>query len=140
MAERYTVYAGEPLATVLAGYDDNRSGRVNQICSEWLNMIELAMPELSEQEWLAIIDITNGVAISDDDTLRLLWAEVADSADECAKWESDQQALEGKLRGMPMASLYALRETVEQYWSIRHDCDTDRDALRRIGVINADAA
>lgn len=140
MAERITVYIGEPLANVLAGYDDNRSGRINRVCADWLQMIEEARPELSEAEWMAVIDITNSTAIFDNDALRFIWADVADSPEECTKWGVDQDDLVGKLRGMSLSGLLAMRETIDRYWACCHDCGTHTEALRRIGAIGAGSA
>lgn len=118
MAERFTLYAGEPVATVLAGYESNRSGRINQVCADYHAMIADAAPVLSPSQWCGIVDALNGTLI-DDITLRHLWAEIADSAADGLgeKWGVDINALAQTVRCYSLTQLIALREIVRRYWA-----------------------
>lgn len=118
MAAKLSIYAGEPLATVLAGYDDQRSGRVNQVCADYLLLIPELAPEMSRDEWCAVCDALNGLFIPDGDhgTYRFIWAEVADCEGLGEKWAIDQAALAARLRAMSVGQLIAAAEVSRRFW------------------------
>jgi hypothetical protein len=116
MAEKFAIYFGEPLATATAGYEDQRSARVNQVAHEWLQMIADGVPQLSVAEWQALMATTSSTAIADDDTLRLLWAAIDDSA-ECDRFGVDGEDLARKIRTLTLTQRYALRETLARAWA-----------------------
>lgn len=135
MAEKFAIYAGEPMASALAGYESERSGRINRICADWRDLISAAVPTLTEAQWCAVIDATNGTMIDDDMTMRHLWAEVADAREICEKWGIDQAATVAALRALTWAELVALRETVRRYWlSVEAGAQSHGDALRQAGA------
>lgn len=119
MAEKFSIYAGEPMATALAGYDDSRSGRINQVCADWLLMVRDQAPELTESEWCAVADALNGLYMRDSDeaTYRFAWAEIADAPELGPKWGIDQPALAAKLRALGTSQLVALAEIVRRFWA-----------------------
>lgn len=130
MAERFTVYAGEPIAGVLAGYEDNRSGRLNQVADDFRVMVADLVPEFSAGEWLLIIDALNGTAIEDAKTLRLAWASVADAGEGglADKWGVDLDPLVKRMRALTAGQLVALREIVNRYW-VSEDGSVDSETL-----------
>lgn len=134
MADKYTIYAGEPLAKLLTGYQDQRSGRVNQVAADYLAMVRDVMPELTREEWCAVMDATNGLYVlpGDDATYRFTWAEIADAQGLGEKWGIDQQALATRLRVMGVAELVAVAEASRTFWQ-HPEADTDV-ALRLAGV------
>lgn len=134
MAEKFAIYFGEPLASATVGYENSRSARVNQVTSEWLSLMRDNMPALSVAQWQALAAITSGTDLGDDNTLRLLWAAVADAPDECAAHGVSPDDLAATLRALPLAGRYALRETLARLWA---DVDAGGDiqtALGRLGV------
>jgi dihydroxyacetone kinase len=137
MAEKFAIYFGEPLATATAGYEDQRSARVNLIAHEWLHIISDNVPNLSVPEWQAVMAATTSTALGDDAALKLLWATVADAGPECRPHGVDCDALAAKLRGLTVSQRYALRETLERAW---HACDAGDDvssALRSAGALRS---
>lgn len=141
MAERFTIYAGEPVAAILAGFEDNRSGRINQVADSYRMLIEEAVPVLTEAEWSATLDALNGSWLQDETHLRLMWASIADSAPDglADKWGVDLDALAGKVRGMSIAQLLALREIVWRFWNSVDGSDKPvGDLLRDCGAKFAD--
>ncbi|MCD9005208.1 hypothetical protein LDO31_02965 [Luteimonas sp. XNQY3] len=117
MAERFTIYAGEPIATVLAGYEDNRSGRLNQVAADYTQMIVSLVPQFTAQQWQALADVLGDGALRDERGLRFAWASVADSkADGIGeKWGIDVNALAAVVRQLKLPQLIALREVLARY-------------------------
>lgn len=116
MAEKFAIYAGEPMASALVGYETERSARINQICADWRDFVGASVPTLSEAQWCAIVDACNGTMIDDEHTWRMMWAEIADAREICEKWGIDQAATVHALRAMTWPQLLAIRETVRGYW------------------------
>lgn len=136
MAEKFSLYFGEPLALVTLGYEDQRSARVNQVAADWLQLITSATPRLPQADWLAVIDALKGAPLmADPTTLRYAWAEVAESPGLGAKWGIDQPALAGKIKGLDSAGLIALREVVTRYWQEAHQSESHTQALVRCGAV-----
>jgi hypothetical protein len=137
MAEKFAIYAGEPMASVLAGYDTERSARINQVCAEWRDLIQAAAPDtLTEAQWCAIVDACNGTMIDDEHTWRMMWAELACAPETCEKWGIDQAATVETLRAMTWPQLLAIRETVRGYWVAVAGADptSHRAALEAAGA------
>ncbi len=131
--ERLSIYAGVPLALVLGGHDENRSGRVNEVCDRYLAIVADSQPRWSQAQWSAVCDALNGCWLRDGDSLRFLWAEVADTEGLGQKWGIDQDELVRELREMPMAGKVAVVELVERFWANSH-LDTPA-ALTAAGVV-----
>lgn len=135
MAEKFAIYAGEPMAAALAGYETERSARINQICADWRALIAEHVPTLTEAQWCAIIDATNGTMTDDDMTMRHIWADLSDAREMCEKWGIDQAATVATLRAMTWPQLIALRETMRRYWhAIESDTSSHLDALKKAGA------
>lgn len=134
MAEKFAIYAGEPMAAVLAGHGDQRSGRINQVCADYIEVCREAMPTMTRAEWCAVMDATNGLFIMPGEASgrRFVWAEIADCEGLGEKWGIDQAALTQRVRDMTQAELIALCEASRCFW-VHHDRDTD-EALRLAGV------
>jgi len=123
MAEKFAIYAGEPMAAALAGHEDQRSGRINQICADYRAILRDHMPTMTRAEWCAIMDATNGLAIPTEDadaTRRFLWAEVSDSPELAQKWGIDAAALAMRLRSMSTVELVAVCEAGRTFWLNNH--------------------
>ena len=135
MAEKFAIYAGEPMASALVGYETERSARINQICADWRDFVSASVPTLTEAQWCALIDATNGTMLDDEHTLRMVWAEIADAREICEKWQADQAATIDALRAMTWPELMALRETIRRYWSaIEAQPTSHRAALEAAGA------
>lgn len=140
MAEKFSIYAGEPMAAVLAGYDEQRSGRINQVCADYIDLVRDAMPTLTRAEWCAVMDATNGLFIMPGEASgrRFIWAEIADFEGLGEKWGIDQVALYSRVREMSQAQLVALCEASRTFWMFP-ERDTN-EALKLSGVRISDAA
>lgn len=135
MAEKFAIYAGEPMAAVLAGHEDARSQRINQVCADYRAILADHMPAMTRGEWCAIMDATNGLAIPTEDaanTRRYLWAKVADAPELAEKWGIDSAALVQRLRSMTTVELVAACEASRAFWQ-HPDRNTD-EALQLAGV------
>lgn len=134
MAERITIYVGEPMAAILAGHDDNRHQRINQVCADYRMMLTSVMPSFGRNEWCAIMDATNGLSVmgGDESSYRFIWAEVADCAGLGEKWGIDAESLARVLRGLSTAELIAVAEVSRAFWANAH-LDTD-EALKIAGA------
>lgn len=136
MAERFTIYAGVPIAGILAGYEDNRSGRINQVAADFLLLVPELAPEFTAAEWQAITDVLNGTVLDNEASLKLAWASVADSAEDGIgeKWGVDVEALAQRVRALKLPQLIALREIVARFW-VSNDGSVDNvELLRRCGA------
>lgn len=136
MAERASIYIGEPLARLLDGHE-NRSGRLNTVAERYLDIVARDCPALTRAEWCAVCDALNGYWMEGGSNLgvRMAWAEVSD-ADRLnglgRKWNVDAEALADRMRDMSSAEQVALAEVVEIFW--RHtSLDTDA-ALAKAGA------
>lgn len=118
MAEKFTIYAGEPLAGVLQGHEHQRSARVNQVCADYLALVADLCPALTQGQWLAVADALNSTMVDDDRTLRLAWASVADTEGLGEKWGIDAAALVERLRALTHPELIALREVLGRWWDL----------------------
>lgn len=133
--ERISIYAGPPIAALLAGAE-NRSGRLNDVAERYTAIVadELRRSEFSRGEWCAIMDTLNGVQIEVEGTpdWRFSWAEMADSPEMDQKWGIDHADLARRLKALPTAGKAAVHEAAAAFW--RHsDLPTD-EALRLAGV------
>lgn len=131
MGEKFSIYAGEPMALALSLFDDNRSGRINAICDRYLAIVAKHTPVMTRGEWSAVCDVING-AFLDARGIDLCWASVADSGPDGIgeKWGVDVDALANRIRAMSLAERVAMCECVERFWSM---C-VEPDALDRCGA------
>ena len=139
--ERLSVYAGEPIALVLTGHDENRSARLNNVADRYLQIVGHDSPTWTEAQWSAVCDALNGCWLSDEASIRFAWAEVAD-ADRLnglgAKWGIDATALAAEIRDMTHGQRVAVVEIVERFW--RHCELPTLAALKQAGAKIAGAA
>lgn len=133
MAEKFSIYAGEPMAIILAGHEENRSARINQVCRDFLTSVADVVPEMAQAEWSAVVDATNGMFGADRDTYRFMWAEVADFDGLGEKWGIDQQALAARIRGLSIPELIAVAEVSRRFWALSSP-DPAAQALRAAGA------
>lgn len=137
--ERLSVYASEPMAAVLAGFEDNRSARLNQVCGRYRAMLDDAKPALTRDEWMACFDALNGIGLGEH--VRFAWAEVSEACRQNGlgdKWNIDEAALVETLRGLSLAGCYALAESVDAWWEqTSNEQDPDR-CMARVGIVPID--
>lgn len=141
MSTKFSIYAGAPVERALsclgADYAQNRSGRLNSVCERYLAMVadELGRLTFSRAEWCAILDANNGVDLGADYMSMppmLVWANVHDSRGLGEKWEVDQLALVARLQALPKASLVAIQEAADRFWS-HSELETSA-ALAKAGI------
>ncbi len=137
---KISIYAGPPIQSVMVGYEDNRSGRLNTVAERYQAIVAAHTPTMSEAEWCAVCDALNGHYVEAGDGLtgiRYAWACVEDCDGLGDKWGIDQAALVARLRAMPLADLVAMAEVVQRFWQ-RTDLPA-REALERAGARIASA-
>ena len=123
------------MAAVLAGHDEARSGRINQVCADYRDICRDHAPAMSRGQWCAVMDATNGLFVPPEEggaTRRFLWAEIQDCEGLGEKWAIDQEALASRIRGMSTAELVAVVEVSRGFWRLTH-LDTDV-ALKEAGA------
>jgi len=129
MAERFMIYAAEPIASALMGYEQNRSGRLNQIADAYRDLIADNMPAFSVADWRALLAVLEHANLSDMQSLRLAWAVLADNA--------AAAHLAERVRGFTDSQLMALREL---HWRWQNALDTNAapfDAEQRLRDLGA---
>ncbi|MFT3758418.1 DUF2116 family Zn-ribbon domain-containing protein [Thauera sp.] len=132
MAEKYTIYAGPPLTAAFVGFEQQRSGRVNQIAADWLEMVAALAPKLTLTQWSAVLDIFSDGRLDDDAALKYAWAEI-DGHENDGKWGNDMPLLVERIRALSHAELLAMREIVRRFWSLVGGHDRI-DAMRLAGI------
>lgn len=139
MARKLSIYAGEPLESVLAAVADygeeNRSGRLNTVAERYLAMIadELGRLDLTRAEWLAILAANNDVSLGVADyPASLVWVNLADSPHIGEQFEIDEKRLAARLQSLPRSTLIAIREACDRFWA-RSD-SSDDEALAESGI------
>lgn len=115
-APRYAIYAGDPLQNVLSGHLTHRSGRVNEVCARYLQIVADQSPEWPLAKWSAVLHTLKGYWLHDSACARLAWARIADCTGLGEKWGVDQEALAKEVREMSSTQRIALLEIVERYW------------------------
>lgn len=126
MAARIQIYAGAPVAAVLAAVGDagTTTSRLNTVCERYLAMVrdQLARIELTREQWHAILDANNGVAMylgvqNIGWPPRLIWANVDYSPGLGERWGIDQAALVRRLQALPPSALIAIQEVCDRVWA-----------------------
>lgn len=135
MGEKLSIYAGEPMALALIGHDENRSGRVNQVCDRYLQIVAQDAPRhWTQAQWCAACDALNGVWLRDESGIRYAWAEIADADGLAEKWGVDADALAQEMRGMTHGQRTAVVEIVQRFWNLSPDHPKPADALKAAGA------
>ncbi len=115
ISKRYHEFVGQP---------DNYSGRVNSIISRYQSIVLDAMPELTQGEWLAIMDANNGTVFpgpdesSELDPARYAWMNVADSESYTVKEQFGIDTLElaKKMKAMSFVEQCGVMEVIQKFW------------------------
>lgn len=141
--KRFSIYAQEPLRSLLAATDrgsaggcGSRSGRIGTIAERYAEIVARAMPTLTEAEWLSIVDTNNGTILDLVGVQGLHWNLDDYAAEQASKWGVDVHALVKRIAAMPYASKVAIAEVVDRFWaksSGRKQMAT-RDALVAAGA------
>lgn len=133
-AIRTTIYIPEEIQTILGA--ESGSARINGIISRYAKIVAEAQPALTASEWLAVLEVCNGLALLDDagtDITGYLWAEVADCAGLGQRWGIDQDALAQTVRALPYVSRVAIAESARAFWAASVDLPTDQ-AMAAAGI------
>lgn len=133
MPARYPIYAGEPLAALLEGWHDNRSGRVNAVADAYRALIDQLVPVLEMSDWCALAHVAASHALDDPASLRLFWAIVAD-ADKPPNSDVDMSALADCVRALPLPDLLAMREVL---WRCQRATPADQPLPVRLTAAGA---
>lgn len=124
MAQKFSIYAGPPIAAALAATKDNeadgnRSGRLNTVAERYLGIVqdELRRIELTAAEWCCIMDVLNGTWLLGDHMVASIGAEIADAPEMDEKWEVNTATLARKVSGLTWAAKAAIIEAAERFWA-----------------------
>lgn len=130
---RSTIHIAAPIVDAIdldidAG--ESLSGRIAVIVERYRQMVADHCPELSRNEWMACMDVMNGMftGMGDPISAKFLWASVDDacSSDGLAeKWEIDGPALVKKLRALDTAGAISVAEIGRRFWSRASGRDGD---------------
>jgi hypothetical protein len=115
ISKRYADFVGNP---------DNYSGRINSIVGRYQAVIAEGMPELTEREWLAIMDANNGTVFpgpdesTEIDPARYAWMNVQDSVEDGLneKWQIDCLDLARKMKSMTYVEQCGVMEVIGRFW------------------------
>lgn len=132
-AIRTTIYIPEDIQAILG--EAPGSARINGIISRYARIVAEAQPALTTSEWLALLEVCNGLALLDDvgtEMTSYLWAEIADCAGLGVRWDIDQDRLVQTVRALPYVSRVAIAEAARAFWA-RADLPTDA-ALAAAGI------
>lgn len=137
---KLSIYAGPPMRKVLEGHEENRSGRINEICARYDEIVSSSMPAFTTNEWCAICDALNGTWIGEDHPVRYVWAEISDSLEMAEKWNIDVLNLAARLRDMSYPSTVAVVEIATRFWKTEpEEGEGYRGLLKRVGAKLLDA-
>lgn len=124
-AQRSTIHLAAPIVEALdldkdAG--ESLSGRIAVIVERYRQIVADHCPDLSKNEWLACMDVMNGMFTGMGDAIatKFLWASVDDACSMeglAEKWDIDGPALVKKLRALDTAGCVAVAEIGRRFWS-----------------------
>jgi hypothetical protein len=133
-SQRSTIHIPAPIVEALdldkdAG--ESLSGRIALIVERYRQIISDHCPELSRNEWMACMDVMNGMftGMGEPTAVKFLWASVDDACSMeglAEKWEIDGPALVKKLRALDTAGAIAVAEIGRRFWSRASGKDADQ--------------
>lgn len=122
--DRLTITIDDRVLAEVRARGDNESGRISRDLARYYEALREARARLrellSEQEVGAILDNLNGVALLDEFSVRLIWANVDDGirlAGLAKKWTVDGPALVAMLRGLSYLESCALADAADRWWT-----------------------
>lgn len=111
------------------------SSRIADIIERYALMIGKSLPDLSDDEWLAICDCQSG-SMESTGTLAIIEQNIVDIADDLGcTWGVDANYLAHKIHNMPMVQKMAIAEFVDRFlnWpEMTNDAICWGDVIRRI--------
>ena len=116
IAKRFMPFVGTPA---------NFSARISNIVGRYKTIVEASMPELTQNEWLAICDANNGTVFPsygddsiENDPARYAWMNVADSDPINAKeqFDVDTIKLAKKMKAMTFVEQCGVMEVIQKFW------------------------
>ncbi len=121
-----------PISETRGGYSNRLAG----VISDWSAMLQDAMPEMAEKEWLLICDALNGVVL-EGRRADHLGSDVADCAINDGlgeKWGVDGLALGRKIEALPLAGKIAITDVAYRFWVPRGIVDSYTEILQDCGA------
>lgn len=142
---RHTLYFSDRTYAALdidKGGSEGLSGRVSALCSYAIELLRLAVPALSIDEWCALIEITKGVIQPSEHGPQAVVESFAfgigASGPECnEKWGINCPALARKYRAMDLGQQLAVTEVCRRFWAkpeVNKNYDNWRDILEAHGA------
>lgn len=110
------------------------SGRITLIVDRYADIVSRHTPNLSTDEWKAVMDVMNGFfsGAGNPEATRWIWASVYDACTDglAEKWQIDGPALVAKLKAMDYAAGIAVAEIARRFWARCQSIGID-EALRQ---------
>lgn len=137
MTNRSTIYIPEEIRDLLGPVQDRGlSQRIAGIITDWHRVITDAMPELTQSEWLYLMDMLNGTVL-EGRHVQFLGSDVAESGKEDGlgeKWGIDPMDFGRKIDTLPVAAKLAIHDVAYRFWQ-RHGIVSDwREVLDKCGA------
>lgn len=127
MKKRPSIYVGAALEAVLAQQKSattSTSGIINSLAEFYTEVIRRNMPELSQDEWLAIMDCMNGTAT---DNLALTLGGIAHNLEDAieldgldGKW-SISKDLPAAINDLRWEGKAAILDVVKRFWAMSEE-------------------
>ena len=112
---RVSIYLPDGLRDLLSG-SDSLSRRIGAVATRYAFLTDESMPELTRDEWCAVLEANSGVFPLDRPAQpALLWANVADAKGLDTKWGVDIGQLVETLRGWTAAETMAAIEACGRF-------------------------
>lgn len=135
------IYVGEPIRTLFASVSaedfGSRSWRISNAVERYQAIVEHDMPTLTVGQWCAILNTLNGTFL-EPLMIQHMWMEIEDHEPGFLeqKWGIDGKVLIERLKAMPLGSLMAIAEVVQQFWSSGNfrTNETYEEVLTRLGA------
>ncbi|MEJ5209462.1 hypothetical protein [Denitratimonas sp. CY0512] len=139
---RFTLYLREGAEEVLAGFEKERSPRINQVVQDYMGFVEHLVPGLTAAQWRVLVDLVDGdpKMLEELRTVALLWGVVLTQQDAAQARGVDASELAAHLRSFSDPEQRALREVL---WRVRARIEQGLDfsvALQLAGAPVVDAS
>lgn len=144
-ARRSSVYLQQSIIDALelpdrGESDESMSARMSFMIDVAYKICNESVPDLSQNEWLAICDALNGHWYSYErgveSVLRSAIMSIHDSFIELdEKWSVDCRALAIKIAEMPLAQRFAVAQIARRFWTDKKPAENWAEKLNNIGAI-----
>jgi hypothetical protein len=134
---RKSIYLPDEIMPIIGASDSGGfSQRLVGIVRDWENIIHDAMPEMSQKEWLYLMDMLNGVVLEGRQAL-FLGSDIIESGEMDRldkKWEVNAREFGKRIDALPLASKIAIHDVAYRFWQPHGIVDDYREVLEKCGA------